>query len=253
MSHSNPKCERSGGVQAAALALVCLTRAALVAFLMLASIFASAARAAASDTSYRLAGIVGDGGERSIAVIELPDGRQRLVRTGDALGEGQVVEITRIGVRIEFPGEELVLRLRGSPRLAAASPRVETAPAERADESDEGDADAMAEEEGAGENGVRSQQVSVADTTRMLESAQATGEPAGVASPSAVDLGQRLNALLEIPEDATITEVDGVKVDTPQAAIAAIQSGLQRSDGARLTVSGAGALTTVVLAPDSEQ
>jgi hypothetical protein len=75
---------------------------------MLASIFASAARAAASDTSYRLAGIVGDGGERSIAVIELPDGRQRIVRTGDALGEGQVVEITRIGVRIEFPGEELV-------------------------------------------------------------------------------------------------------------------------------------------------
>ena len=86
MSHTNPKCERSGGVQSAALALVCFVRAALIAFLMLASIFASAARAAASDTSYRLAGIVGDGGERSIAVIELPDGRQRLVRTGDALG-----------------------------------------------------------------------------------------------------------------------------------------------------------------------
>jgi hypothetical protein len=252
MSHSNPKCKRSGGVRAAALTLVCLTRAALVAFLMLASIFASAARAAASDTSYRLAGIVGDGGEQSIAVIELPDGRQRLVRTGDALGEGHVVEITRIGVRIEFPGEELILRMRGNPRLAAASPAADAAPA--ADEGDPEDARAEADEqEAVGEGGVLSQQLSMADAASMIESVQGAGHPDGAQQQSTEGLGSRLNALLEIPAEATITEVDGVRVDSPQAALAAIQSSFAQSNGARLTVTGAGALTTVVLAPDSEQ
>ena len=253
MHGSNATASRSCDAYDAALAAVCLARAALIAFLMLAAVLALPARAAASETNYRLAGIIGDGSERSIAVIELPGGGQRLVRAGDTLGDGTVAEITRIAVRIERPGEDLILRMRGNPRLAAASPRVDAAPAAHAGGSDAGDPDASANEgEGAGDGGVRSQQISAGDAARMLESVQGAGD-AGGAAPSAEELGSRLNAMLEIPEEATITEVNGVKVDTPQAAIAAIQSGLQQTDTARLTVAGAGALTTVVVAADSEQ
>ena len=152
-------------------------------------------------------------------------------------------------MRIAFPGEELLLRMRGNPRLAA-SPRVEgpTAVTEGQEESD----DAPAAGEG-GEAGVRNQQISLADAAQILESAKAGQAQAGADAPSAESLGAQLNGLLEIPEDARITEVNDVRVESPQDAIATLLARLEHGEPVRLTVSGAGTLETVVLAADSEQ
>ena len=91
---------------------------AVAAILMLGSL---AARAA-PEANYRLAGIIGSASEGALALIELPDGLQRLFRTGDALGSGRIRAITTSGVRIEMGQEDLLLRLRGKPLLVASTP-----------------------------------------------------------------------------------------------------------------------------------
>src|SRR5262245_50062263 len=77
---------------------------------------------AADEPDYRLAGIVTVGPERLLAVIEMPDGRQGLFRSGDALGDGHIGDITRSDVRVEMHGQNFLLSLRGNPRLSAAAP-----------------------------------------------------------------------------------------------------------------------------------
>src|SRR5262245_54713015 len=103
-------------------------RCTVVAILLLASL----ASATASETNYRLAGIVASTGKGAVALIELPDGRQRLYREGDTLGDGTIGEITAAGVRIELGHEDLLLRLRGNPILVASAPE-EVASADEAE------------------------------------------------------------------------------------------------------------------------
>ena len=70
------------------------------------------------DSDYRLAGIVAVGPERLLAVIEMPDGRQGLFRSGDALAGGRITDITRTEVHIAVGADQLVLSLRGNPKLS---------------------------------------------------------------------------------------------------------------------------------------
>ena len=207
------------------------------------------AAAGAPETNFRLAGIVGAGGQDSIALIELPDGRQRLYRTGEMLGEGRLREITAHGVRIELAGEDLLLRLRGNPRILSA--RVE------AQADDQSDAEQYAESDDEGEPAqiaTRTQQLSASETARLLASAQPASQSGASVQPQLAEgVRDRLNELLEIPADARIAEVNDVRVNTPQEAIEALASHLEQHREARLTVSGAGPLETIVLISDSEQ
>ena len=211
---------------------------------------ASLAPAVASETNYRLAGIVAAGSEGSIALIELPDGRQRFFRAGDALGDGRIREINAAGVRIELAHEDLVLRLRGNPMLLARAPEEVQSVAD-----DETDVEHDDNDTEAGRDDVESnRQLSASDVMRLLTSTQDTGEPrAGGQPPSAEALRRQLNDLLEIPADALVTGVDQASVSTPQQAIEALASRLDQGGSVRLTVSGAGALETIVLSSDSEQ
>ena len=69
----------------------------------------------ASDSPYRLAGsIVTTDDGIMLALIETPDGTQQLLREGDSLDGGTVVEITQHTVRLQFETEELVLKLAGT-------------------------------------------------------------------------------------------------------------------------------------------
>jgi len=196
------------------------------------------AAAAAPETNYRLAGIIGAGSESLIAVIELPDGRQQLFRTGDVLGNGKVREITSTGARVELAGRELLLSLRGNPKLVAEA-RVEAAPID-----DNVDL----------EQNSRRQQLFFPDTVRMLTSMQGASQPQpGATPPAAEALHEQLNHLLEVPASARIVAVDQVNVNTPQEAIEALIRRLNEGGVTRLAVSGAGALETVYLTPIDEQ
>ena len=71
--------------------------------------------AIASDTPYRLAGsIVTTDDGIMLALVETPDGTQQLLREGDSLDDGTVVEITENTVRLQFETEEVVLKLAGT-------------------------------------------------------------------------------------------------------------------------------------------
>ncbi len=67
--------------------------------------------------SVRLVGIV-DGRQGRMALVEAPDGLGYILRTGDQIGDGRVVEIGRdnvtfaIAMRPGLPSTRLVLRLR---------------------------------------------------------------------------------------------------------------------------------------------
>jgi len=220
------------------------SRCIAAAILMLSSL----ASASAAETNYRLAGTVGTAGAGAVAVIELPDGRQRLFREGDALGDGRIREITAAGVRVELEHEDLLLRLRGKPILVASARDEVASPAE---ETESASADDGSEGEGEGE---RNQQLAAPEVTRLLTSARDASQARPVEQSQAAEtLRGQLNESLEIPADARITAVDQVSVSTPQEAIEALASRLDRGGSARLTVSTAGTVQTIVLTSGSEQ
>jgi len=65
----------------------------------------------ASEMRYRLAGIVTPENGRTLAIIEVPEGEQLLVRAGDLIEGGRVAEITANTVRLDLSQGEVVLRL----------------------------------------------------------------------------------------------------------------------------------------------
>ncbi len=69
----------------------------------------------ASDGPYRLAGsIVTSDPDKRLALIETEDGAQLLLRKGDSIDGGTVVEITQDTVRLRFESDEIVLKLVGT-------------------------------------------------------------------------------------------------------------------------------------------
>jgi hypothetical protein len=200
---------------------------------------------------YRLAGIVAVGSDRLLAVIEMPDGRQGLFRSGDALGEGRIRDITRSDVRVEINGQDLLLSLRGNPKLSAAVPVVETY-------EDEPFVEAPPEDVTT-----RNQPLFYADTVRLLTSArggaggsQVAGEPAAAAGPAdaatAEALSTRLNELLGVPSGARIIGVNGVLTGSPQEVIDKIVPLLGEARPVRLDISGAGDVQTILITPVDE-
>jgi hypothetical protein len=193
----------------------------------------------APETSYRLAGVIGAGSERGlVAVIELPDGRQALFRAGDVVGNGHIREITSTHARIELAGRELLLSLRGNPKLVAEA-RVELVPGD-----DDGDR----------EESSRRQQLPFADAVRFLNSIQGAGSSQALAAPAAADaLREEINHVLEMPAGTRIVAVDQFSVDTPEEALEALVGRLSEGGVTRVAVTGAGSLETVWLAPIDEQ
>jgi hypothetical protein len=72
------------------------------------------ALAVADGDTYRLAGsIVADDSDRSLALVEKPDGTQVLLRRGDIVDDGVVLEVSKDRVRLQFGSEVVVLKLDG--------------------------------------------------------------------------------------------------------------------------------------------
>jgi len=213
--------------------------------LVLAGLGVASALLADSTPDYRLAGIVAVGQDHLLAVIEMPDGKQGLFRAGDALGNGRIHDITRSDVRVEMNGEELLLSLRGNPKLSAAIPVAE-APVE----------DVMVEEAPGDDLTTRNQPLFYEDTARLLKSVSASagaeraaGAPAAADDATAEPLAARLNELLGVPAGAQIVAVDGNAVSSPQDVIAKLLPLLGEARPVRLDVGGAGEIQTILITP----
>jgi hypothetical protein len=71
------------------------------------------ASGASQPLPYRLAGTIELPAARYLAIIESDSGTQRLVRVGDAIGDGDVISIGESIVRIRANGEVITLELEG--------------------------------------------------------------------------------------------------------------------------------------------
>ena len=65
----------------------------------------------ADEPGYRIAGIIASGAADWGAIVELPDGEQKLVSAGDFLGQVEIVRILKDGVVLQFPGGERQMQL----------------------------------------------------------------------------------------------------------------------------------------------
>lgn len=65
----------------------------------------------ADEPGYRIAGIIASGAADWGAIVELPDGEQKLVSAGDFLGRVEIVRILKDGVVLQFPGGERQMQL----------------------------------------------------------------------------------------------------------------------------------------------
>ena len=65
----------------------------------------------ADEPGYRIAGIIASGAADWGAIVELPDGEQKLVSAGDFLGQVEIVRISKDGVVLQFPGGEKQMQL----------------------------------------------------------------------------------------------------------------------------------------------
>jgi hypothetical protein len=63
------------------------------------------------DRSYRIAGLIANGSDNWQAIVEVPNGEQILVNAGDLIGQVQVVQISKEGVTLLFPGGKSILQL----------------------------------------------------------------------------------------------------------------------------------------------
>jgi hypothetical protein len=60
---------------------------------------------------YRIAGIIASGAADWQAIVELPDGEQKVVTEGDYLGRVEIVQISKQGVTLRFPGGKRQMQL----------------------------------------------------------------------------------------------------------------------------------------------
>ncbi len=175
----------------------------------------------------RIAGIIGPA-DGMMALIELPTGKYRVVRKGDSLGDGEVLEIAPQWLRVRFPAGERVLRLSTTGEGSAAGP------------------------------GVSNREISpeVLQQLEQLASTQAPADKRGgnlaagsqpLAEDGSEEFTARLNAIIQLPEGARITAVDDKQVTSPETALRYLVSGLKKGEIPHLFLAGTPGLDEVYL------
>jgi len=200
-------------------------RLGLIAVVAAMSLIAGLAVASGAPGHYRLAGIMAVG-EDFLALLEVGEQQQVLVRRGSEVGEGRVVLLDRERVRIEFPDRLLELSLEGAgeARVLPAALGVVT------EQSDQPGA-----------------LVREVDTGRLQESLVAVeagdrtvteGRQARRTSPG-TELAVRLAPVLNLPMDARIVAVNEQPVRSVDEALTLIGGELASGSVARLNLAAA--------------
>jgi hypothetical protein len=197
----------------------------LIAVFATLSLITGLAGASGDPGRYRLAGIMSVG-EDFLALIEVGEQEQVLLRQGSEIGSGRVVLLDRERVRIEFPDRVLELSLEGAgeARVLPAALGVVT--------------------ESSDSPGALVREV---DTERLRESLDASGTEDRAATsgrparrPAAgTQLAVRLAPVLNLPPDARIVAVNEQPVRSVDEALALIDGELANGTVARLNLAAA--------------
>lgn len=174
---------------------------------------------------YRLSGVVFAGDEGSIAIIEMADGKEKLFREGDRIGQERIVEIGEKQVRLVGEAGESVLVLQGSPALSFP---------------DSGEVPLS--------GGIPSFEKKVEQLERRLtdiEEKKARDEAARTL----------LNSMLGLPPDALITKVNDRPVESPSEVVTRLEKILEKGDPSPVafTVDGVAGTDRVYRYPENEE
>jgi hypothetical protein len=178
---------------------------------------------------------VGDG---YLAVLELPDGRQVLVRRDSVIPNGgRVLLIDAEHLRVALPGRVLDLALDRSlnaPVVPAALGVVE-------EQSDDGNVMIRRVDAAAFSSSVaRSSDPSKVQASRSAKAREAH---------AAEEAGRRLAPILNLPPDSRIIAVNELPVRSADQAIALIEQSLADGVSPRLNITGAGGESRVYMSP----
>ncbi len=186
----------------------------------------AATSAATPNAGYRLAGIIDSGGNNRVGFLQLPQGAQVLIRQGSVIaGGGRVVEFSQRAVRIAFPDGRMVqIDLEGVGAGAAAGAADSTAAQQSARA-----AAANAVVTAADDNGnTLVRHIEVQRFTKALAQ-QGSG---------AADVTQRLQRLLQLPDNARIVAINDAPVGAAPMALRKIQTQLARNVITTLNLEG---------------
>ncbi len=149
---------------------------------------------------YRLSGVVFSGDDRSVAIIEMADGKEQLFRKGDRIGHATIVEIGEKQVRLVTGTGESVLELQVSPTLSFP---------------DTGKVPLSA--------GIPSFGKKLEQLSRRLADAGGRGQQDGAA-------GTLLNSMLGLPPGAVITKVNDRPVASVTDVVTRLEKILEKND-----------------------
>jgi hypothetical protein len=208
---------------------------ALVLALTLAALPSAALHAGTAD-GYRLAGIIAVG-EDYLGLLELPGGKQVLVRRGSTIdGGGRIVALDSSQLRLDLRDRVLLLALdrsTGAPVVPAGLGVVQ-------EQLDDGhvmirrvDAEAFAE-----------------SVDRSTPSGPATPGAKARATDPTIEAGRRLSPILNLPPDSRLLAVNEQPVRSAERAIALIEQSLAEGVSPRLNITGAGGETRVYISPN---
>ena len=192
----------------------------------------AATSAGTPDAGYRLAGIIDSGAGKRVGFLQLPQGAQVLIRQGSVIaGGGRIVEFSQRAVRIAFPDGRMVqINLEGVAGGGAAG----------------GGAAAGAADSAAAQQSARAAPAYAIVTAtddhgntlvRHIEVQRFSNALAQQAS-GAADVTQRLQGLLQLPDNARIVAINDAPVGAAPMAIKTIQTLLARNVMATLNLEG---------------
>jgi hypothetical protein len=208
------------------------------------------------DPAHRLAGIVElDDGARQAWIVTRA-GRERVLRVGDALGEGRITEISRRSVRVQLADRELILQLAGGavgtgvPADANPAPVVESRPmsAQRLRRILSGERAAN-----DGLSAPAGEEASVAVSAFQGAPGRSGGRTSTRRPPSAADgddLRRQLNAALGLPSEARIVALGETPIASPAALAEGLAQALERGEVPRLTVEGGAGVDEIYVLPE---
>jgi len=194
----------------------------------------------ADEQGYRIAGIIANDTTDWRAIIELPDGKQKLVSEGDVLGQVEVVKISKKGVLLKFPGGEIQLQLSQGERQIQQSQgerQIQQSQGEKQLQQSQGEeiplpsaaVPVLSREEAEGTG------ADVADFSKLLDKQLSSDQAAGVTGL------EHLRSLYESARLVSYSYINDAEtgytpIDSLKSGVAQIQKAIIEGKGLRITV-----------------
>ena len=200
----------------------------------------------ADEQGYRIAGIIASNTGDWRAIIELPDGEQKLVSEGDFLGPKEkrveIVKISKEGVILQFPGGERQMRLsQGERQLLLSQDKVIPLPSAAVS--------GLSREAAITASGTG---VNVSDFSRLLDKQLS---PDQLASVRGLEILNNLSESARLVSYSDISDPEGsyTPIKALNSGVDQLQKAIIEGKGLRITVEGDSNYLDIYIMPGYEE